>query len=409
MIQADFQMAYASFKTTKVRSLLTVLGIAVGVASIVLVYALGKGLQKSIVNSTSRIGKDIIAVTPGKLVTTSSSGKLKSVNLSAFIGSSTLTEKDVEVIKSVSGVDSVAPIGIISGAVQTEVTLNNAGTTVIGTTPEIRKILNQNIKFGSFFGNEDSARYLAVIGGEAAKSLFQEESPIGRMFNFRGSEFVVKGVFDEFTQGSTNPAINYNKTIFIPLETAKKLGGGVLEIREIQAKVNDSQDIKAVSESIRLAVLKEHKNQDDFSIFKQDEYTSIANQLFNYITAFITAIAGISLFVGGVGIMNIMFVSVTERTKEIGVRKALGATSRQILGQFLMESIILSAIGGLLGIVSAGILGYLISLQTSLSPAFDLITIGLAMVLSIIVGAVFGITPAIKASGQDPIKSLRHH
>ena len=402
-------MAYASFKATKVRSLLTVLGISIGVASIVLVYALGKGIQKSIVHGTSRISNDVIAITPGKLVTTSGTGRVKSIDLSAFLGSSTLTEKDVSVIKGIEGITSVAPIGVVAGTVQTEVTINNAGTTVIASTPEIRSILNQKIKFGNFFSSEDSNRNLAVIGGEAAKSLFQEESPIGRMLTFRGTEFVVKGVFDEFDQASTNPAINYNKTIFIPLETAKKLAGGVLEIREIQAKVSEPKNIKNVSESVRTSILAEHRNQDDFSIFKQDEYISVANQLFNFVTTFITAIAGVSLFVGGVGIMNIMFVSVSERTKEIGVRKALGATSRQILGQFLMESVILSAIGGLLGVVVAMMLGYAISLRTSLSPAFDVAMVGFALLLSIVTGTIFGITPAIKASRQDPIKSLRHH
>lgn len=409
MILADLHMAYASFKATKVRSLLTVLGIAIGVASILLIYALGKGITNTYATDRIKIGKNIIVVTPGQFIKKSESGNIEKIDISALVGSSNLTEKDLTAIKQTKGVAAAAPISIVSGLVQTETTKDTTGTSVIATNLDFKNISGQPVKFGSYFTAEDGGRNLAVIGKRSAESLFQEESPIGRMLSFRGSEFIVKGVFDEFTQSGTTVGINYNNSVFIPIETAKKISGGSLEIREIKILTNDDESVANVAESVKSSILKEHKNQEDFSIYKGDEYRNLTEELFSYVTTFITAIAGISLFVGGIGIMNIMFVSVSERTKEIGIRKALGATSRQVLGQFLVEAIILSTIGGAIGIILALSGGYIIALRSSFSPSYSPVLILFALVLSIVVGTIFGIAPAIKASRQDPIKSLRHH
>lgn len=409
MILADFQMAYASFKATKIRSALTVIGISVGVASIVLVYALGKGLEYSVSQGSSKGPRDVITVSSGKLITKNSSGRIKSLDISALIGSSTLTEKDVSVLNKVQGVEYVAPLAVLAGSIETESLGGPTGNTVVASTAEIRKILDKRLKFGDYFSEDDSNRNIAIIGSKSALDLFQEESPIGRMFTFRGSEFVVKGVFEDFGNTSSTLGFNYNKMIVIPLDTAKRVSGGLLEIREIQVKKTESSSTEETINAIEEKLLENHKNQNDFSVYAPGDYSNMAGQLFSYITVFITSIAGISLFVGGVGIMNIMFVSVTERTKEIGVRKALGATSRQIYGQFLVESVILSTLGGIFGLIVALSAGYLISIRTSLSPSFELVPVALSMLLAIATGTVFGIAPAIKAARQDPIKSLRHH
>lgn len=409
MILADFQMAYASFKAARIRSALTVIGISVGVASIVLVYALGKGLEYSVSQGSSQGPKDVVTVSPGKLITKNSSGRIKSFDISALIGSSTLTEKDVSALNKVQSVEYVAPLAVLAGSIETETTDKHVGNIVIASSPEISKVLDKRLKFGDYFGEDDSNRNIAIIGSKSALDLFQEESPIGRVFNFRGSEFVVKGVFEDFDNTSSTLGFNYNKMIVIPLDTAKRVSGGLLEIREIQVKKTESSSIDEVIRAIEKKLLENHKNQNDFSVYAPGDYSSMTSQLFSYVTVFITSIAGISLFVGGVGIMNIMFVSVTERTKEIGVRKALGATSRQIYGQFLVESVILSTLGGAFGLIVALSAGYIISVRTSLTPSFELVPISLSMLLAIATGTIFGIAPAIKAASQDPIKSLRHH
>jgi len=409
MVLADFQMAYASFKVTKIRSVLTVIGISVGVASIVLVYALGRGLEYSVSQASNQNAGDVITVSSGKLITKNSSGKLKSLDISALIGSSTLTEKDISAINKVEGVEYVAPLAVLAGGIETDAVDNPTGNTVVASTPEIRNVLDKRLKFGDYFSEDDSNRNIAIIGSKSAIDLFQEESPVGRMFTFRGSEFVVRGVFEDFGRSSSSLGINYNNMIVIPLDTAKRVSGGLLEVREIQVKKSESSSLEATIKGIEKKLLENHKNQNDFSIYAPGDYSNMAGQLFSYVTLFVTFIAGISLFVGGVGIMNIMFVSVTERTKEIGVRKALGATSRQIYGQFLIESVILSTIGGILGLIIALSAGYLISIRTALSPSFELVPVTLSMLLAIATGTIFGIAPAIKAARQDPIKSLRHH
>jgi putative ABC transport system permease protein len=409
MILADLQMAYASFKSTRVRSLLTVIGISIGVSSIVLVYSLGKGVQKSLMSSTSKNGGGTIIVTPGNLFKKGDNNRITGIDTGALLGASTLTEKDLASIKELETVDISAPIGIVAGKVQTPTVNDSKGVMVIASTPELQTILGQKVKFGSLFTKDDSDRNLALIGAEASELLFQEESPIGRQFTFRGTNFVVKGVLEKIKQSNASLAVKYDNSIFIPIDTAKRISGGVVEIREIQLKPSDSGATENTVNSVKNTLLKEHKSQEDFGIFKPGEYQGLTSQLLSFITVFVSAVAGISLFVGGVGVMNIMFVSVSERTKEIGVRKALGATSRQILGQFVVESIILSFIGGALGIVLALVSGYLIAIKTSLSPSFELIPITVSLIVSVIIGLVFGIAPAIKASRQDPIKSLRHH
>ena len=203
-------MAYASFRATKIRSLLTIVGISIGVASIVLVHGLGSGAQANIVDGIRQPSDDVITVASGKLINKTGAGTPLNIDLSALIGASTLTEKDVTALRLVDGVTAVAPIGVVAGLVQTETTKNSTGAIVVASTPEIRIILNKEIKFGNFWGAEDTNRNLAVIGSKAARTLFQEESPIGRMLTFRGVEFIVKGVFEEFEKSNSSLAINYN-------------------------------------------------------------------------------------------------------------------------------------------------------------------------------------------------------
>lgn len=409
MILADFQMAYASFKSVKLRSFLTISGIAVGVASIALVYALGEGIQRSSLKQLSNLGDNIVAVTPGEIVKKDGSGRVNGIDVASLIGSSTLTTKDLTEIKNNGDVERATPIAVVGGVIKTETAPDTRGTIVIATDSEFTKITKQNVKFGNFLVPEDNSRNLAVLGSKTAENLFQEESPIGRQFNFRGVDFVVKGVLDSFDQPTTNLIINYNESVFIPIETAKKISDGVVEVREILVESKSSNDINTTIASVESSLLKLRSGQKDFGVYKQSEYAGVASELFSYVVSFVTVVAGISLFVAGIGIMNIMFVGVSERTKEIGVRKALGATSRQILGQFLVEALVLSLMGGIIGILLAITLGYFIALRSSFTPYFDPILMLLFVAAATLIGTLFGLFPAIRASRQDPVKSLRHH
>lgn len=213
---------------------------------------------------------------------------------------------------------------------------------------------------------------------------------------------------DKFKASSLELTPSLNDAVFIPIDVAKQIGGGILEIRDIQVKISNENLLDQTNNQVKAVLLKNHSEQEDFTIFKQEEFLSIATQVFGKLTTLVAAIAGISLFVGGIGIMNIMLVSVTERTREIGIRKALGATNRQILGQFLIEAIVLSILGGLIGIALAIIIGIAIAAWTSLTPAFTIQIILMSLGVSTAVGVIFGITPAMKAARKDPIEALRH-
>ena len=408
MIKAHIRMATTSIKGSRLRSFLTVIGIVIGVASVVTIVSIGEGVKKDVIGDVKSLGSNLLTIRSGRAVERDDKGTVTGINIASMMGASNLTEKDVTDLALINNVKSVAPIAIMSG---TLTTLNNdyyPSAYVAATTYELPKILEKKVRFGSFFEEDEKNRRLAVVGKNVADKLFQDEAPIGQSISFRGVNFVIRGVMDEFSSSSLELVPSFNDAVFIPIDVAKQISGGVLEIRDIEVKVDDEKFLNQTSDNVKNALVSNHAGQEDFTIFKQEEFLSIANQVFSKLTALVAAIAGISLFVGGIGVMNIMLVSVTERTREIGVRKALGATNRQILGQFLVEAIVLSLLGGFIGVALAVVSGVLISFFTTLTPAFTPGIILIALGISTAVGVIFGIMPAMKAARRDPIEALRH-
>jgi ABC-type antimicrobial peptide transport system permease subunit len=408
MIKAHVKMASASIKSSKLRSFLTVVGIVVGVASVMTIVSLSEGVKKDVVGEIKTLGSNLLTIRSGQTFERDANGNVTGVNIASMLGASNLTEKDVADISAVDNVGAVAPIAILSGSLTTLNDDRYSAAFVAATTYELPQILDKKVRFGSFFEESEKNRRLAVIGKDVADNLFHEESPIGQTISFRGLNFTIRGVMDEFKSSGLELAPSLNNAVFIPIDVAKQMSDGVLEIRDIQVKVADENLLNQTSDKVKTVLLINHADQEDFTIFKQEEFLSITNQVFNKLTLLVSAIAGISLFVGGIGVMNIMLVSVTERTREIGVRKALGATNRQILGQFLVEAIVLSILGGFIGVGLAVVAGVLISAFTTLTPVFTPGIILIALGVSTAVGVIFGIMPAMKAARKDPIEALRH-
>lgn len=408
MILTNIKMALASIRTSKIRSFLTMLGVIIGVMSVVMTVSIGEGIKNQVIGQINKLGNNIIIIRPGKSAD-NQNGQFGAFSFNSSIASSTLTVADVDSIKAIPGVASASPNAIITGEVTSAEKSDYNNGTIIATTTSMQDTLNQKVEFGQFFDEADANKDVAVIGSAVASSLYDQRDPIGRAINIKGHEFIIRGVLSAAPENPMNIGPNYNNAIYIPMEAGKRLTNGNIQISEISVRVKDGENITTVSNAVKDTLYKNHANQEDFNLVSQTKYLNFANQIFTWLTTFVAMIAGISLFVGGIGIMNIMLVSVSERTREIGVRKAIGATNQQILTQFLVEATVISVMGGIIGVLLSLLLSFLIRITTSVHPSVSLSTIIIATGVSTLVGIVFGMAPAIQAARKDPIVALRHH
>lgn len=402
-------MAFTSIKASKTRSFLTMLGVVIGVASVVTTVGIADGIRKQVVDQIDQFGSDVITIKPGKTFAyDSSTGAITSFNPSAQQGVSTLSEKDIESLKSIKGVSTVIPSMQIGGVLSTDSKQNYSEARIVGVTGDVQNILGDKVDYGDFFGPDDNERNTVVIGRNIAEDLFTIRDPIGQTITIRGETFVVRGILQPFKESTLTISDNLNNFVFMPYGMAKKISNNSGQINEIFVQVNDIKDVNSINDQIKNTLLANHAGQEDFTILKKEDYLAAANKTMSQLTSFIVAIASTSLIVGGIGIMNIMLVGVSERTKEIGVRKAVGATNQQILSQFLVEATVISVVGGIIGVLSSLLITYFIKIWTDLNPVVSVGTILLASLVSIAVGIIFGMAPAIQAARKDPIQSLRY-
>lgn len=408
IIATNVKMAMHSIKGAKARSALTMLGVIIGVASVITVVSVGEGVKNQVLSQVNQFGDNVIIVKPGKIFSTNSDGKVTSFHNDASIGASTLTDKDIVTVAAIPGVQATSPSAIITGVASSEDVQNYSDAKIMAVYPQSQNILNLNLENGEFFDTTKGAKNDVVIGSDVAWALYKIRDPIGRILTIRGQEYIVRGTLANTPKNMLNVGQNFNNVIYLPYDSGKILTDNKLQINELDVKIADGQNVDKVSQEIEKALLTNHANQEDFTVINQSEYLQAANQIFSVITTFVAAVAAISLLVGGIGIMNIMLVSVSERTREIGVRKALGATNRQILSQFLIEATVLSVMGGLIGIVLSLIVAYTLRLTTDLKPFVSIETIVIAAGIATLVGIIFGMAPAIQAARKDPIQALRH-
>jgi ABC-type antimicrobial peptide transport system permease subunit len=399
-------MAMNSIRSSRVRSFLTMLGIIIGVVSVVTAVSLGEGVKNQVSEQINRLGNDVITVHPGKLVNRDQSGKITNVNLLSALSKGTLSEDDLKSVKAAKNIKEVAPLDLISGAPKIG-DKSFSGATVIATTDNLPGIINQKLEFGSFFSKDDINQNTAIVGRGIANSFFHENVPIGKSIELRGHEFVVGGIFERFKTNPIDPTLDLNNTIFIPYDTGKEISEGSTHIFQIFARTNGPANVASSAESITEKVRANHGGEDDITVLKQDDTLAIAQNVVSLITGLVAGIAAISLLIGGIGIMNIMLVSVSERTREIGVRKAIGATNKQIMSQFLIEAIVLTVWGALAGLFISLLVNIVIRIFTDFQPAITPQVVVIATLVSIVVGVIFGIAPAVKAALKDPIESLR--
>jgi len=407
LFSRNVSMAMQSIKANRTRSLLTMFGIIIGVTSVITAVSLGEGVKRQVGAAVKTHGENLVTIRPGNLVTRDSKNRIADVNFLAAVAPQTLTQADVKSLSSLPSVDKVVPLSVISALPATKEGKTYEAT-VISTTPDFPHVFKQKISYGSFFGIGLSDRLVATIGKDVAEKLFEQNVPIGQTIVIRGKEFTVTGVFDTFSGNILTNGTDFNNAIFISDTNAALLAPDQTSVYQIVTSPVNGTDVHTAAKDITDQLQFNHGGQKDFTVLTQDETLQLAGKSLSVATAFIAGIAAISLIVGGIGIMNIMFVNVTERTREIGVRKSLGATNQQIYGQFLVEATALSVVGGIIGVILGLTINFIISVTSTLSPVATLPVVLMAVFSSMLIGIVFGTAPAVKAARKDPITSLRY-
>lgn len=401
---ADIKIALASLRATKVRTLLTTFGIVIGVASVTTILALGEGAKQTITAQAQQFGGDVVTVRPGKL-TRDTQGNVTGYDLLANFNAGTLTEQDLKIVSTTPGVQSAAPVMGLRGTIAGSERSVESGQ-IIATNSDLPEVLDQELKVGQFV-DPGISRNTVVFGSGLATELLGSDQTIGQKVSIRGQEYTLIGVLKQIeTPLALNGLYDANHAAYVTLEAGKAMNQGVAQIQTINFRIAEGADRSDVIATVSQR-LREAHNADDVAVIGSKAALDIIERLFGDITTYTAAVAAISLLVGGIGVMNIMLVAVTERTREIGIRKAVGATNSQVMRQFLTESVVMSLAGGLAGIGLSVIIAMFISLQFDLPTAFTWPIAGWALGVSLVVGVLFGMFPALRAARKNPISALR--
>lgn len=396
---------YTALSANMVRSGLTVLGIVIGISSVIAMVSIGTGASNTISSSIEALGSNLIQITPGAQQTRgfgASSGRG---------GAKTLTNEDAAAIATnianVQAVDSQ-----VSGRYQITAKGTNTNTSVTGVTANYPQIRNLEVAEGSFISDtqNNSAAKVAVLGPTTRDDLFGEGvDAIGQAIRIKGLEFKVIGV--TVAKGGSG-FTNQDDIIFIPVQSAQRYFSGDKYLTTIAVQATSPDSMSQIQTDITALLLERHKISDaalaDFSVLNQSDILSSASSIMSTLTYLLAAIGGISLLVGGIGIMNMMLTTVTERTREIGLRKAIGARASDIRAQFLAEAVVLTLIGGIIGIGLGWLISFVVNLTGLVSTSVSLMSVLLAFGVSAATGIIFGYYPARRAASLNPIDALRY-
>ncbi len=409
LFKTNLKLARTAIKNHRTRSFLTCLGIAIGVASIILILSLMGSISNLIKAEVDEIGSDLIVVRPStsKDALIDVVEELTSAN--SFQNSS-LTFDDAKVISKVDGITATAPIAVSTNTVSSDKNTFSS-VSILGTTPDFVKIEPLTLRYGIFLSeyNSNNDEKTVVLGRSLSLSLFNTiNSTVGKTVTIMGEKYMVVGVIDEVNKSINFDNVDLDNAVFMNIENLDKIAGSA-QIQQINIKATNTDSLPKTSEDIKNALTNQKLGDQNFSVAYGNEITHPASSLFKIISGMLTLVATISLVVGGIGVMNIMLVSVSERNHEIGVRKAVGASSRNILVQFLLEALILSILGGFFGLILGYVFAFIISTFTPFAPYISLEIILITFLTTIVVGIIFGIYPALKAASKNPIESLKHY
>ena len=375
------------------------------IVSIVVIFALSGGAN-SIIQDQIKSGGETIAVVRPKDISSSNKNIINSVATSQNFLQSSLREDDFRNISKIKNIIATAPLASFNSKIKgddKEITTN-----ILASTPNLDQITGIKVAKGEFITNSSNAR-TAVIGYQTAVSLFGSPHALGKYISIKGENFLIIGILEKQSSIVNFSNIDFDNTIILNYDEVKNIMGSSPQIQQINIKFNTINNSDIVQHNIEEVMHNSHKGEIDYEILIGKNITHSSSDLISMGSAILALVASISLIVGGIGIMNIMLVNVSERTREIGIRKALGANNNQILLQFLIESLIISSVGGFFGYLLGYSFSFTVSIFLPVLPVISWQIMVLAAGLSIIIGIIFGMYPAIRAARKDPIESLRYY
>ena len=399
--------AHEAIKSNRMRSILTVLGVTLGIACITAVMSLSHGVSAIVSSQIDQLEGNISVIRPGTTESDRSIDEIIADFASQDFTATVFSEGDYSTLTDIEGITAIAPLMAIGGSIKTsDEHLDNVP--IVATTPDLATISDFKVAEGGFIESVSNLN-TAVLGHQASIDLFGTDLSIGKTLQVKGRQFTVIGVLKKNKDPIHYNNFDANHSVFVSLDAGKSLNQGIAQIQQINIQAEDKDSLEDVNELVFEKLKESRYGEEDFSILTGDTIARPTNELFTIVQATAYSVSAISLLIGGIGIMNIMLVGVAERTREIGIRKSVGASNYHITLQFLIESLAMSTLGGIFGVLAGFAMAFIVSLVVPVIPGFDWNIPATAFGISVAIGMVFGIYPAIRAARKNPIEALRHY